>query len=141
MAYNAGFPMGYQPLIPQFPQFPQYPQVPAPTPQQAQPQAMTPPTVHADIVQVESEQAADAYPVSVGVPQMMIAKDDSAIFVKTAYANGQHTLDVYAKRPKAEPKPPVDFSSFVTWDALEAKLEAIQKRGRKEETKREEAKE
>lgn len=132
MAYNTGFPIGYQPMIPQFPQYPQYQQPQQPQPQ---PQAMTPPTVHADIVQVESEQAAENYPVSVGVPQMMIAKDDSAIFVKTAYANGQYTLDVYAKRPKAAPQPPVDFSTFVTWDALEAKLEALQ-RPHKEEAKK-----
>jgi len=72
-------------------------------PQPAAAVAMTPPTIHAEIVQVEGESSAAQYPVGVGMSQMMIARDDSAIFVKTATANG-YTMDVFEKRPPA-PKP------------------------------------
>lgn len=53
MAYNNGFPMGYQPVQMAYPQYqqPAYNQ-----------QTMTP-TIHADIVQVENEDAATRFPV------------------------------------------------------------------------------
>ena len=53
-------------------------------PQQMQNQAYTLPTIHAEIVQVDDEQAAKNFNVAVGTSQMMIAKDDSAIF-KVSY--------------------------------------------------------
>jgi len=95
MAWNQQnyFPATYQPIYPQFqPQMPQ--------------QMMTPPTIRAEIVQVDNEDQAAAYPVAAGASQMMIARDDSAIFVKTANANGA-TLEVFIKRPPApkEPEP------------------------------------
>lgn len=83
------FPATYQPIY-----------------QQYQPQMMSPPTIRADIVQVDNEEQAAAFPVGVGASQMMIARDDSAIFVKTANANGA-MLEVFVKRPPApkEPEP------------------------------------
>lgn len=79
--------------------------------------AMTPPTIHAEIVQVDGETAAAQYPVGAGMSQMMIAKDDSAIFVKTATANG-YTLDVFAKRPPAPEAAPFNPADYVRIDAL-----------------------
>lgn len=84
--------------------------------QAAQPM-MTPPTIHAEIVQVEGEQAAAQYPVGAGASQMMMARDESAIFVKTATANG-YTLDVFDKRPPAPTPPPFNPSEYVRLDAL-----------------------
>lgn len=92
--------------------------------QQQQPQMMTPPTIHAEIVQVDSEQAAAQYPVGAGASQMMIARDDSAIFVKTATPNGQYTLDVFAKRPPAPVEPPFDPSAYVRRDEIDALIAA-----------------
>jgi len=86
---------------------------------------MTPPTIRAEIVQVDSEEAASNYPVGAGASQMMIAKDDSAIYVKTALANGQATLDVFVKRPRTPQKPSVNLDDYVTRAELESRLEAI----------------
>lgn len=90
------------------------------TPQQQQPVAasMTPPTIRAEIVQVDNEQSAAQYPVGAGMSQMMMAKDDSAIFVKTVMANGQYTLDVFDKRPPAQQPAPFNPAEYVRLDAL-----------------------
>ena len=124
MAYNNGFPMGYPQLYPQFPQFPQQQAV---VPQQQVQQAMTPPTIHAEILQVDSEQSAENYPVAAGTSQMMIRKDDSEIYVKTAYANGQSRLDVYVKRPEKPSKPVLDLEGYITRDEFENRLNELLK--------------
>lgn len=113
--YNNGFPIGYQPY-----QMPYYNQ-----PQTQQPSAMTPPTIRAEIVQVDNEVAASNYPVAIGTPQMMISKDDKYIFVKTSYANGQYQLDVYEKRPPKAQKTTPDLSAYVTREELEKRLESL----------------
>ena len=103
----------------------QYQPVYQPMQQQAQQQQMmTPPTIRAEIVQVDGEDAAKSFPVGAGASQMMIARDDSAIFVKTAMANGQTTLDVYVKRPPAPPAPVFDPADYVRRDELEALIKA-----------------
>ena len=128
MAYNNGFPMGYPQFYPQ--QFQQFPQQQVAVPQQqpvVQQQMMTPPTIHAEILQVESEQSAENYPVAAGASQMMIKKDDSEIYVKTAFANGQSRLDVYVKRPERPNKPSFDLDGYVTRDELENRLNELLK--------------
>lgn len=90
--------------------YPQYFQQPA--------QGMSPPTIHADIVQVSGEQEALNYPVAAGMTQMMIDRDDSAIYIKSAYANGQPTLEVYRKEEKTE----TPAQDYVTKEELAAML-------------------
>ena len=124
MAYNNGFPIGYPQFYPQYQQFPQQQAV---VPQQQTQQMMTPPTIHAEILQVEGEQSAENYPVAAGASQMMIKKDDSEIYVKTAFANGQSHLDVYVKRPEKPSKPVLDIDVYVTRDELENRLNALLK--------------
>jgi len=117
--YNGGFPVGYQPYqMPYYnqPQFQQQPQ---------QPSAMTPPTIRAEIVQVDDEIAASNYPVAIGTPQMMISKDEKCFFVKTSYANGQYQLDVYEKRPPKAQRAAPDLSAYVTKEELEKRLESL----------------
>lgn len=122
--YNNGFPMAY-------PQFYPYQQMPQNPQQVQQPQqSFTPPTIHADIVQVDGEQAAANFPVGAGSSQMMIAKDDSAIFIKSAMPNGQTTLDVFIKRPPAPPKQEPDLSNYVTWDKLKEYLAGLSKKAK-----------
>ena len=65
---------------------------------------MTKPTVHADIVQIENEAAGENEPVDAGTSQMMITKDEMVIMIKSVLANGETTMDIYRKQPKA-PKP------------------------------------
>lgn len=117
MIFNNGYPASYQPFGYGYQQYQQ--------PMQNQPQQMTPPTIRAEIVQVDSEEAASNYPVGPGSSQMMIAKDDSAIFVKTAMANGQSSLDVFVKRPRTPQKPVFDPDKYVTREELENRLQAI----------------
>ena len=62
---------------------------------------MTKPTVHADIIQIENEDAGENEPVDAGTSQMMITKDESAILIKSVLANGETTMDIYRKIPKA----------------------------------------
>ena len=129
-AWNNGFPVSYpqmyvpQPVMP-YQQPPaqmlqQQPATPITNPGQAQ--MMTPPTIRAEIVQVEDEAAANIFPVGPGASQMMISRDESAIFIKSAMANGQTTLDVYDKRPPAPPKPVFDPSEYVRKDELDERL-------------------
>ena len=107
--FNNGFPVAYPQMIMQ--------QVP----QQA-PQGMTPPTIRADIVQLETEQEAWNHPVQIGSSQMIMLRDESAIFIKSAYPNRQPTMDIYRKEAqKAIPAP----SDYVTKQELAAALEAL----------------
>ena len=115
MSYNNGFPVNYPQYYPQY----QIPQM------QSQMPGMTPPTIRADIVQVSGEQEARNYPVAVGASQMMIARDESAIFVKSAYANGQATFDAYDKRPPEPPEKPLDMGIYVTRDELNKRLSEL----------------
>ena len=127
MAYNNGFPMSYQ----QFYQ-PQY-QVPYggfqggnnQMQQQAQtaPQMMTPPTIHAEIVQIADRNEALNFPVGAGQAQMMITRDDSTIFVKSAFANGQSSLTEYVKK---EPEPQKPQADYITREEFEKRLAEIE---------------
>lgn len=127
MAYNNGFPMNYQYYMPQFqPVQNPYMQTAQPTQQMQQPQAMTPPTIHADIIQVESEAEAERYPMAANQPpQMFMTRDESTIIIKTMLANNQHEMKVYPLRPPAPPAPPVDLAAYVTREELNERLAAI----------------
>ena len=115
MTYNNGFPVSYPQMYPQF----QYQQ---PQFQQQTQQGMTPPIVHADIVQIQDKAEGERYPVAAGSSQMMITKDEQLIIVKSAYANGQANIDVYEKRP---PEKQMSMDNYVTWDKLEERLAAM----------------
>lgn len=86
-----------------------------------QPVQMSPPTIHADIVQVGGQDDVERFSVGAGVSQMFMARDDSAIFIKTGTPNGAE-LVVYERRTGA---PPV----FVTREELEQRLSALGKEG------------
>lgn len=115
MAYNNGFPMSYQQFYPQQIGF----QQPIGTPQQSQQQMMTPPTIHAEIVQIADRNEAINFPVGAGQAQMMITRDDSSIFIKTAFANGQSNLIEYIKKA---PEPQTPLVDYVTREEFERRL-------------------
>lgn len=121
--YNGGFPVTY-------PQF--YPQYQQPSMGQGQggnaQQMMTPPTIHAEIVQIGNRDEAVNFPVGAGQAQMMIMRDDSSIFIKSAFANGQSTIVEYIKKPPEPEKPPVDY---VTREEFEERIAELTKKRKK----------
>lgn len=121
MAYNNYFPATYQPFYPQYPQ--QSPMQNMAQPQQQQ--MMTPPTIRAEIVQVGSKAEAINFPVGAGQTQMMIMRDDSAIFIKSAFANGQANFDEYIRKPPEPEKPTADY---ITREEFEQRMSALQRK-------------
>lgn len=128
MAYNNGFPVSYQ----QFYQ-PQigYQQSIGMQPQQNQPQMMTPPTIHAEIVQIADRNEAVNFPVGAGQAQMMMTRDDSAIFVKSAFANGQSSLVEYTRKTPEPQTPSADYVTREEFERRLAELSALKKEERK----------
>ena len=84
-------------------------------------QQMSPPTIHADIIQVGGQDEVERFSVGAGVSQMFMARDDSAIYIKTGTPNGAE-LAVYERRTGAPP-------AFVTREELEQRLSALGKEG------------
>lgn len=124
MAYNNGFPMSYQQFYqPQYQQpYSSFQSGNNQMQQQANTQMMTPPTIHAEIVQIADRNEASNFPVGAGQAQMMITRDDSSIFVKTAFANGQSNLVEYVKKAPEPQKPAADY---VTREEFEKRLAEI----------------
>lgn len=87
-----------------------------------QPQQM--PGRYVEVVPVDNAEAAANFPVSVGGTQMMLARDDSFIAVKSVSINGQATLDIYDKRPPAPPEPQFKPGDYVRKDEIEALITA-----------------
>lgn len=91
---------------------------------------LTPPTIHAEIVQINCKDEAVNFPVGTGQSQMMMTKDDSAIFIKTAYANGQSTLIKY-EREETKPQE-TQKVDYVTREEFERRIAEIMKSGKEE---------
>lgn len=124
---NAGVPM------PQVPQM-----VPQQMAQQSQMPQMTPPTIRAEIVQIDDDSVAANYPVNVGASIMLMTKDDSTIFIKSATPNGI-TIAAYDRRPPSPAPKQINPEDVVTWDALEAWMaERSGKKPAKKEVKQDE---
>lgn len=85
-------------------------------------QGLTPPTIRAEIVQVDGMDAIDRFPMAAGTSQMFMTKDEKTIVVRSMYANGQHNDDIYDKRPPAPPTPTLNPADYVRKDELEALL-------------------
>ena len=98
------------------------------TVQNAQPtQQMTPPTIRAEIIQVEDRQAVENYPVAAGCTQMFMSKDDRFIFIKTAFPNAPYELVEYEKQNKktSANANTVDTDIFITRDEFESRLNEL----------------
>lgn len=98
---------------------PQQPQPPQQQVQYAAPAPMTPPTVHVDIIRVNTAEEVNNFPVNAGTTAMFQVGDGEAFITKEVLANGQCNIDVYAKQPRKPSSPPFDMSQVVTWDKLE----------------------
>lgn len=89
-------------------------------------QTMTPPTIRAEIVQVDKIDAIDSFPMGAGTTQMFMTRDDKNIIIRSMFANGQHSDDIYDRRPPAPPAPAINPNDYVRRDELGSLLaEAI----------------
>lgn len=111
MNYNNYFPANYAYFQPQM-QNQQY---------QQQTNQMSPPTIHAEIIQINGEQEVKDYPVAAGCTQMFMSKDDTSIFIKSAYANQPAQIVRYNKIEPIIENPP----DYVTKDELDKRLNEI----------------
>ena len=119
MAYT-GFPATYQPQY----VAPQYQQPYGGYQTQQPQQMMTPPTIRAEIIQIDGEAAVERYPLPAGVSQMFITRAEDKIIVKTMAQDGPLPLVVYTKRPPEPPKPELDLSRFITREEAETLISA-----------------
>lgn len=139
MAWNNGFPVTYGQMYPQgYPgqQMPVYaPQMPSngymggafqngnnqpvQQPQQQPAQMMTPPTIRAEIIQVDDdgwENYVDRFPVAGGASQMFMTRSEGKIIIKSAGQTGTLPLTIYDKRPPEPPAPAFDPAEYVRRD-------------------------
>lgn len=139
MAYYNGFPATYNQMYPQgYPgaQMPMYgQQMPnngylsgtfqngnAQPVQQSQQQSapmMTPPTIRAEIIQIENEAAVDRFPLAAGASQMFMTRAEDKIIIKTMGQDGALPLVIYDKRPPAPPAPKFDPAEYMRRDEAE----------------------
>lgn len=82
-------------------------------------QSMTPPMINAVIIQIARKDEMDNYTMNIGQSQMFMLRDESAIFIKSRYANGQYGVDEYTRKP---PEPERPAAQYVTKDELEQML-------------------
>ena len=131
MAFNNGFPATY----------PQYYPYQQPTQQLQQPlqQNLTPPTIYANIIQIDDEAAVDRFPLAAGVSQMFITKAEDKIIIKTMGQTGAMPLKVFVERPPEPPKPEFDPNNYVTREELEKRLESFNKPVRRTNKEKEDA--
>ena len=110
MAYNNGFPIGYQQYYPQYyPQQGTAPQVP-----QAQP-------ANSGIIWIQGEAAAKSYLVAPGTTVALWDSESQTIYLKTADASGMPSMRVldYTIRGAAPAHNPVSGAEYATKADLE----------------------
>ena len=122
MAYNPYFPATYQPMY---------------QPMQQPVQPMQPQTRMVEVVPVDSVESAESFPVAIGATQLMIAKDDSFIAVKSNGVNGRSNFDVYDKRPPSPPVPKYDMADYVRRDEIDFYVDDALARMKKSRTAKE----
>lgn len=80
---------------------------------------MTPPTIRAEIIQIEDEAAVDRFPLAAGASQMFITRAEDEIIIKTMGQDGPMPLTIYDKRPPAPPAPKFDPTEYMRRDEAE----------------------
>lgn len=121
MAYNNGFPIGYQP-IPQFYQ-PNY-----------QPQQNIAQNQNNGIIWVSGEAGAKAYLVAPNTTVQLWDSDAQVVYIKSADASGMPSMKIldYTIRNNTQPTMAQNFAQsderYVTKDEFKAMQEAFEKR-------------
>ena len=148
MAWNNGYPVTYGQMYPQGYPMAQQPaygqqqmvgtQMSLPAQQQLsttqmsganQPaaQMMTPPTIRAEIIQVDDdswETYVERFPLGPGASQMFMTKGEGNIIIKSMGQTGPLPLTIYDKRPPEPPAPMFDPEKYVRKDELEMLVSA-----------------
>lgn len=124
MAYNNGFPMNYQQMYPQYNYVPQ---------QQVVQQQMTQPNDNG-ILWVQGEAGAKSWAVAPGKSVMLMDSESNTFYIKSSDNSGMPMplrIFDYTERVQTQQQTPtiqhhdVDTSQFVTWDALNKKLDEL----------------
>lgn len=98
-------------------------QQPLPT---GQTQALAPqmtPTIDAHMIQVASIAEAEDYQLQPGASQMFYTADRMAFIIKEQGPGG-YNLMIYDRRPPQPQPQPLDPAQYVTWDGLDARVDA-----------------
>lgn len=69
-----------------------------------------------NIIAVNNQKEAEDFPVGLGSTQMMMARDDSFVAVKTVSVAGEPSFLIYDLRPPAPPAPKFDPAEYVRRD-------------------------
>lgn len=148
MAYYNGFPATYPGAYSQgypAPQMPVYGQQgpnngyqsgtfqngntqPMQQPQQQPTPMMTPPTIRAEIIQIDDEgweNYVDRFPLGPGASQMFMTRSEGNIIIKSMGQTGPLPLVIFDKRPPEPPAPVFDPGEFVRKDEFNERLNAI----------------
>lgn len=119
MAYYGGFPVNYQPMVPQQFQAPAYQQ---PQPAQAQAQQN-------GLIWVQGENAAKSYLVAPGCTVDLWDSEEKVIYLKSADASGMPSMKIldYTVRGEAT-APAVEYATKGDLDALAEKVKELSRR-------------
>lgn len=128
MAYNNGFPMSYQQMYPQYNYAPQQ-QFNQPVALQQQQ------TADNGILWVQGEAGAKSWAVAPGKSVMLMDSESNTFYIKSSDQSGMpmplRIFDYTERSTQQQTQSQVlqhqeiDTSKFVTWDALDEKLEEI----------------
>lgn len=132
MAYNNYFPAGYQYL---------YPQQSVPTMQSNIQQPSQPNAGFNGIIWVQGEAGAKSYLVAPNTTVQLWDSESPIIYLKSADASGMPSIKILDYTVRDNPnqhqlnlqQSQVDMSKYVTWEALEERLNAKARRTPKKE--------
>lgn len=134
MAFNNGFPIGYQQMYPQYNFVPQ-PQYNQPVVQQTQvPQLQNQQPVNdTGILWVQGEAGAKSWAVAPGKSVMLMDSESNTFYIKSSDNSGMPMplrIFDYTERTAQQPQQSgvaqhqeFDTSRFVTWDVLDKRIE------------------
>ena len=144
MAYNNGFPIGYQQIYPQYNYAPQQ-QLGQPVVQQPQ-TIVQAPVNDTGILWVQGEAGAKSWAVAPGKSVMLMDSESNTFYIKSSDTSGMPMplrIFDYTERNTQQVQQPqvinqmpeIDTSKFVTWDALDERLNEVltKKEHRREE--------
>ena len=130
MAYNNGFPMNYQQMYPQYNFVPQQQLAQQVVPQQQA--VVQQPANDNGILWVQGEAGAKSWAVAPGKSVMLMDSESNTFYIKSSDQSGMpmplRIFDYTERNTQQQTQPQVvqhqqiDTSQFVTWDALDEKL-------------------